>query len=303
MTIMMSSPTSYPSYKVWGGQKLAELKSLPMQDDKGRPLGEVWELSTLEGQSSFSKESQPPKQLDFLFKLIDTQDNLSVQVHPDEDYAQRVESTKGKDECWLILDAQKDAQIYLGFREGITQKDLEHAINQGEDVSQLLKSHKAQKGDFYIIPAGCVHALGTGLTLAEVQKPSGVTYRLWDWNRVDKDGRPRELHLQKAYDVLKYNDESIRFQDVYKKPGVLWENNDFRVVLHRLAKNDNLNWKKTSKGLGLYMIQGELELASQEESFNLSESCSLYLHPHQSEDLTFSVGKGSEEILCLAIES
>lgn len=135
-----------------------------------------------------------------LIKLIDAYDNLSVQVHPDDEYARRVENEFGKTEIWYVLDAIDDAELIYGFKEKITKDEFRDAIENNTLLSKL-NSVKVKKGDLFFIEAGTVHAIGKGALIAEIQQNSNCTYRVYDYGRTGKDGKPRELHIDKAVDV------------------------------------------------------------------------------------------------------
>lgn len=161
--------------KVWGSTHLEPL--FPNSDKK---VGEVW----FEGVDH----------LPWLIKFLFTTEKLSVQVHPDDEYARRHHHSSGKTEMWHVLRAEPGARIAAGFRETITPEKLREASLSGE-IEDLLQWFDAQAGDTFFIPAGTVHAIGAGLTLCEIQQHSDVTYRLYDY------GRPRELHLDRAVEV------------------------------------------------------------------------------------------------------
>lgn len=135
-----------------------------------------------------------------LIKLIDAKDNLSIQVHPDNEYAQRVEGEFGKTEIWYVLDAADDAQLVYGFKNEITSEEFRAAI-ESNTLMDVLNSVKVKKGDLFFIEAGTVHAIGKGTLIAEIQQNSNSTYRVYDYGRVGADGKPRELHVDKAVDV------------------------------------------------------------------------------------------------------
>lgn len=145
-----------------------------------------------------------------LVKVIQADNRLSVQVHPDDDYANRVEKTSGKSECWFVLGATPDARIVCGLNRNYTKDELTAAL-KSDKVEDCLQYISVAKGDFVFIPAGTVHAICGGVRLLEVQQPSDVTYRLYDW------GRPREIHVEKALDVVKCNAPDVvkRFDDVF----------------------------------------------------------------------------------------
>lgn len=150
-----------------------------------------------------------------LIKLIDAYDNLSIQVHPDDKYAREVENEFGKTEMWYVLDATDDAKLVYGFKNKITSEQFKDAIENNTLMDEL-NSINVKKGDLFFIEAGTVHAIGKGALIAEIQQNSNCTYRVYDYGRVGKDGKPRELHIQKAVDVsvtepakhevLNYND-------------------------------------------------------------------------------------------------
>ena len=137
-----------------------------------------------------------------LIKFIDARDNLSVQVHPDDEYARRVENEFGKTEIWYVLDAADDAELIYGFKEKISKDEFRSSIENGTLLDKL-NSVKVKKGDLFFIEAGTVHAIGRGALIAEIQQNSNCTYRVYDYGRVGADGKPRELHIDKAVDVAK----------------------------------------------------------------------------------------------------
>ena len=210
-----------PAFKdyLWGGQRLR--REYGKQTDMN-PLAESWELSCHGAGLSVIENgahagwtlrdylkaypqhlcagADAQTEFPLLIKLIDAEANLSVQVHPDDDYARRVEHTNGKTEMWYVVDAKPGAGIYYGFKETVTREQMAAAIEE-KTLPSLLNWVEAKAGDVFFIPAGTVHAIGAGLLIAEVQQNSDVTYRLWDYNRVGADGKPRALHIAQALDV------------------------------------------------------------------------------------------------------
>ncbi|MDX2149749.1 MAG: class I mannose-6-phosphate isomerase [Bryobacteraceae bacterium] len=165
--------------KVWGAHRLA-----PWFEDTDKKIGEVW---------FHDREALP-----LLLKFIFTTERLSVQVHPDDDYARQHENSNGKTEMWHILRADPGATIALGFKEPLAPDRLREASLSGE-IEHLLNWVPVQPGETYFVCAGTVHAIGSGIALAEIQQYSDVTYRLYDY------GRPRELHLEKGFEVSRMN--------------------------------------------------------------------------------------------------
>ena len=203
---------------LWGGERLREEFRIPFE---GHPLAEAWVLSghpdgpsviengpwagrTLPeyiaqaGPSVLGAGGQ--RELPILIKLIDAARDLSVQVHPSDEYALAHEGQQGKTEAWYIVDAQPGARLYYGFREETDREAVAAAVAAGT-LTELLQSVPVHPGDLFFIPPGTVHAIGAGILLAEVQQSSNVTYRLYDYNRLGADGKPRPLHLEKALAV------------------------------------------------------------------------------------------------------
>jgi mannose-6-phosphate isomerase len=163
--------------KVWGRDALPA----PFTAPAGKRIGEIW--------------FEPPPELpQVLVKYLFTSEKLSVQVHPSD--AQALPGEAGKEECWLVLDAEPDARLAIGFARDVTPDEIAAAAQDGT-IEQLLAWHKARAGDLFYLPAGTVHAIGPGLSLVEVQQASDTTFRLYDY------GRPRELHLTRALAVAK----------------------------------------------------------------------------------------------------
>ena len=138
-----------------------------------------------------------------LIKLIDAESDLSVQVHPSDDYALKNDNSFGKCEMWYIIDADEGSGIYIGLKEDSSREKIEQQINDGSILNSL-NFVKVKPGDTFIINPGTIHAIGHGVRLIEIQQNSNLTYRLFDYNRIDKNGKKRELHILKALDVIDY---------------------------------------------------------------------------------------------------
>lgn len=147
----------------------------------------------------------PARLFPILTKIIDACASLSVQVHPGDAYAERVEhQANGKTECWYVLRAEPDAQLVMGWARDTTREEYERRVADGT-LGEILRRVPIQAGDAFYIPAGTLHAIGAGIVIFETQQASDLTYRIFDWNRVGPDGKPRPLHVQKAADVLDYH--------------------------------------------------------------------------------------------------
>ena len=164
---------------------------------------ENWNLSTHKNGHSTIDNSEErlldklQEELPILIKVIQANDTLSVQVHPNNEYANKYENDNGKTECWYILDAKEDATLICGIKEGLDKNSLYKIIEDG-NIEDYLKRIKVNKGDMIYIPSGTVHAIEGGIRLVEVQQSSDITYRMYDW------GRDREMHIEKSLDVIDY---------------------------------------------------------------------------------------------------
>ena len=211
--------------KVWGGNKI---KSLGFDYDPLPNCGELWALSGMEGNESvitngFLADNNLSEVLEIymgeligeknyehfgtnfplLFKIIDANDKLSIQVHPDDHLAQQRGMENGKTEMWYIIEAERGAEIVDGFEESVTREEYQKFLDMGH-LEELLHIEKPEAGDTFFIPAGRIHALGKGLLLAEIQQSSDCTYRIYDYNRPDADGKLRELHTAEALDAIDF---------------------------------------------------------------------------------------------------
>ncbi|MBR2214823.1 MAG: class I mannose-6-phosphate isomerase [Selenomonadaceae bacterium] len=206
---------------LWGGVRLKEDYGKETNLDK---VAESWELSChKDGESVIVNGREAGKTLTaltqehaevlgrrgaafsyfpLLIKLIDAKDNLSVQVHPNNDYALRVEGEYGKTEMWYIVDAEPGASLLYGFKETITPEEFARRI-EDNTLLEVCNKVPVQKGDVFFIEAGTLHAIGAGILICEIQQNSNTTYRIYDYGRVGSDGKPRQLHVDKAKEVTK----------------------------------------------------------------------------------------------------
>ena len=205
---------------IWGGNALVKRYGKP--GDPTALLGESWECwddnaitgGNFAGETLAAVRAQlghdltgpidPAERFPVLTKIIDAKAALSVQVHPDDAYAQRVEHQPvGKTECWYILAAEPGAELVLGWTRDTNRAEYERRVADGT-LGEILRRVPVAPGEAYYLPAGTLHAIGAGIQLFETQQASDLTYRIFDWNRVGADGKPRELHVAKAADVLDF---------------------------------------------------------------------------------------------------
>ena len=206
MIPIMKLQASYHN-RPWGGECLRNTKKIQPLTLKGERLGEAWEVSLLQdGPSTFGQiplsQIANETQIPYLVKFLDTSEFLSVQVHPNDEYAQQIAQSKGKTECWAVVKAGEGAGIFLGVKEGVTSQNFFQVLEKKADPSSMMNYYPVKVGDFFYVPAGSLHAIGKNITLIEIQQSCGITYRVWDWNRVDSLGRSRELHINHARSVV-----------------------------------------------------------------------------------------------------
>lgn len=225
---------------IWGGDEICKFKNItPVEDG----VGESWEISGVEGNisvvangelenksleeliSAYKDQLVGQKNYDLfgtkfplLIKFIDARDNLSIQVHPDDELAKKRHDSFGKTEMWYVINAAPGAFLYSGFEKPITPDSYVKSIEDNTFVDYLAK-HDVKKGDVFFLPAGRVHAIGAGTFIAEIQQTSNITYRIYDYNRKDANGNGRELHTELAKDAIDY-----KVYDEYRTSYVRKEN-------------------------------------------------------------------------------
>ncbi|UXR47639.1 mannose-6-phosphate isomerase, class I [Staphylococcus simulans] len=177
-------------------------------EHQGKTLEQVWN----EDRALFGNDQKD--EFPLLTKILDANDKLSVQVHPDDAYAKAHEGGYGKTECWYILDAKEDAEIIYGVNVD-NQEDLERMIDNKE-FEGLFHKEKVKPGDFYYVPAGTVHAIGAGILILETQQSSDTTYRIYDYDRKDKHGNTRELHLEQSKAVIDVNQTNPNTKPIHE---------------------------------------------------------------------------------------
>lgn len=210
---------------LWGGAAICPFKGLPSDP---RRIGESWEVSDVEGRRSVvsgGSESGTPldelirrhgadlvgrsvmerfgQRFPLLIKFIDARDDLSVQVHPDDELARQRHDSFGKTEMWYVVQATPGAALYSGFSRPIDADEFRRRVKEGT-IMEVLRRYEVCPGDVFFLPAGRVHAIGAGCFVAEIQQTSDVTYRIYDYDRRDADGRSRELHIAQALDAIDY---------------------------------------------------------------------------------------------------
>jgi len=274
--------------KIWGGSRLRDIYNYPIESSL---IGECWAIAAHpNGESNvrcgkykglklselWSKYPElfgyyESEKFPLLTKIIDANENLSVQVHPDDYYAQKYENGEhGKSECWYIIDCIEDADIIIGHNAQTKQEFINKVKNGSWD--QLLQRIKIKPGDFFYIPSGTLHAICKGTILLETQQNSDTTYRVYDYNRRDKNGELRELHLQKAIDVITTPHKEIKCNShVFKKNGatiITFMKGEYFTVAKWTIK-DRLSMKQNQPFMLFSVIEGKGILKTNEQQYEL----------------------------------
>ncbi|MBN9285866.1 MULTISPECIES: type I phosphomannose isomerase catalytic subunit [unclassified Flavobacterium] len=231
--------------RIWGGTKLY---SLLHKEIISETTGESWEISTVPGDISTVKNGalagkninellalQPEallgrkvygkfgNEFPLLFKFLDAKEDLSIQVHPNDALAKIRHNSFGKTEMWYVMQADEDSRIIIGFEEPSSSEEYVHHL-ENKTLTKILKEIKVKKGDAFFLETGTIHAIGAGIVIAEIQQTSDITYRVYDWDRVDANGHSRELHIDLALEAIDYSAGNA--QIAYAK-----ENNKSNLVI------------------------------------------------------------------------
>ena len=293
---------------IWGGQKLREVYG---KQSELKVIAESWELSThpsgicsilvedakeslsdyikRDGQAVLGDKCKEIDKIPILIKLIDAKEHLSVQVHPDDSYARKYENDLGKTEMWYVLEAEEGAQLVYGFKEDLTKEAFKESIEKNT-LSHYLNYIDVHKGDVFFIPPGTMHAIGKGILIAEIQESSNVTYRVYDYGRVGVDGKPRELHIDKALEVtcLTHAEESIKTYEMIKREGAyigtLASCEYFNVSRIQLEEEEGIHLVADDSSFHhLLIIEGEVTVEKNDKQVVGHKGDSFFVPAHLGE--------------------
>jgi mannose-6-phosphate isomerase len=282
--------------KVWGGNALSE-RFGKKQSASGN-IGESWEISAVSGNRSVvsngflagndleelievymgdltgdSVYEKFGNEFPLLIKFIEAREDLSVQVHPDNELAKKRHHAYGKTEMWYILESGQDSKIYSGFKEGVTKEIYEEAVKNGT-IADLLNIEKAEPGDVFFIPAGKVHAIGAGIVLVEIQQTSDITYRIFDWNRKAQGKEKRELHTDLALEAINFNDvpgEKIKIAPEANKIRNLVDSEFFHTNLLLIDRTVKREYYLLDSFVIFICVEGELRIEWEENHDHLTK--------------------------------
>jgi len=293
---------------LWGGTKLKSQFHKKTQLEK---VAESWELSCHKDGSSvivngeyqgmtlpdyiekvgkgvLGKNSEAFSYFPILIKIIDAADNLSVQVHPENEYALKVEGEYGKTEMWYIVDCEEGASLLYGFKEQISKEEFKQRI-ESNTLLEVCNEVPVKKGDVFFIDAGTLHAIGKGIVTAEIQQNSNTTYRIYDYGRVGVDGKPRQLHVEKAMDVTKLTMPTkptkamatMNFFADYDM-ALLAKSEYFTVYNFKIKKQCNFIADETSFQ-SILVLEGDLTLSYLEQTLILTKGDSVFIPANMGE--------------------
>lgn len=268
--------------KIWGGEKLAKILN---KQSENINIGESWEISDVKEDISIVVNGELKGQslqeliktyraglvgenvyknfgdnFPLLIKFIDAKEALSIQVHPNDDLAKERHNSFGKTEMWYVMQAEDEGDLIVGFNKNSSKEEyVEHL--ESKQLLKILNQEKVKKGDVYFIPTGRVHAIGAGVLLAEIQQTSDITYRIYDWDRLDDKGKSRELHTELALDAIDYSSQE-KYTTEYKKETnkstLVVDCNYFTTNLLTVNGEVNLNYSDKDSFIIYMCVAGEV---------------------------------------------
>ena len=291
--------------RIWGGTKLKTYLNKPITSEI---TGESWEISTVENYVSviangffkgrslnklineFPEEvlgtkvyKQFGKQFPLLFKYLDAREDLSIQVHPNDELAKKRHNSFGKTEMWYVMQADKDARLIVGFKEKSSPEEYLESL-KSKTIIDILDTKKINKGDVFFLETGTVHAIGAGTVIAEIQQTSDITYRIYDFDRVDTSGNARELHVDLALDAINYNVVDAQ-KEYSKEKNVANEVVDCKYFTTNFIPLDgNLTVVKNNESFTVYMcVDGTFDLIYNGELFHYKTGDTLLIPAEMTE--------------------
>ncbi|WP_282051197.1 type I phosphomannose isomerase catalytic subunit [Maribacter aquivivus] len=274
--------------RLWGGTKLKEVFGKPIESDI---TGESWELSTVKGDISVvangslegkslqdlidsnaeellgkSVVERFGKEFPILIKFIDAKQDLSIQLHPNDALAKERHDSFGKTEMWYIMDADPKAELIVGFNKDVTKEEYAESIDN-DTLLDLLNYEEVKEGDTFFINTGKIHAIGAGVMLAEIQQTSDVTYRVFDFNRKDKDGNLRELHTELALDAVDYekkDDFKVSYGHEKNEVNTMVDCPYFKTNFIELTENLDLDTTQRDSFTIFMCVGGEVKISTAE---------------------------------------
>jgi len=304
-------------YRIWAGEKLKTELHKKYSEEK---IGESWEISTVpnfvsEVENGFLKGKNLKEIIEIykeelvgksvwekfgnefplLIKFLDAAEPLSVQVHPNDSYAKEKHNSFGKTEIWYVVDCEENSELIIGIKENISKEEFKKRIENGS-LEEILNYVPVKKGDVFFIPAGRIHAIGKGITIAEIQQTSDITYRIYDFNRIDINGKKRDLHIEDAMNVSDFTFIKNTKTD-YKEP----ENSNVEIIkcsyfsINKWNKREDFSVKFSTNTFRILMItEGKGKIVSESNEEVLIQKGEVVLIPASLSKLNVKIDENIE---------
>lgn len=305
---------------LWGGEKIVPFKNL---NSELTGVGESWEISDVEGDESIVANG-PEKGLTLtdmvrryreelvgeenyrrfgnkfplLIKFIDAKQDLSIQVHPDDALAKKRHNSFGKTEMWYVIDADKGAKLRSGFSEQITPKEYKERVHN-DTITDVLQEYEIHPGDVFFLPAGRIHSIGAGAFIAEIQQTSDITYRIYDFNRKDAQGKTRQLHTEQAKDAINYevlDDYRTKYEPVQNEPVELVACPYFTTSIYDMTEEITCDYSELDSFVIFICIEGSCKVVDDQKQEIDLKAGETILIPASIQELTI-VPDGSVKLI------
>ena len=305
--------------KIWGGERLA-YKS----EEHEESIGESWEISAVEDNISVVSNGILADndlqelievymgdlvgdhiyekfgiEFPLLIKYIDANDDLSIQVHPDDETAKERHNAYGKTEMWYVVDADKGAKLRSGFSEQITPKEYKERV-LNNTITDVLQEYEIKPGDVFFLPAGRVHSIGAGSFIAEIQQTSDITYRIYDFNRKDANGKTRELHTDLAREAINYevlDDYRTKYEPLKDEPVELVACTYFTTSLYDMTEEISCDYSELDSFVIFICMEGSCTMRDNEGNELTVSAGESILLPATTQDVTITPEGGSVKLL------
>ena len=307
---------------LWGGDKIIPFKHL---DETLPNVGESWEVSAVEGSESvvangadkgYTLPEMVRKYKDelvgeanyarfgnkfpLLIKFIDAKLDLSIQVHPGDELAKKRHNSFGKNEMWYVIAADKGAKLISGFSEEITPKEYKDRVHNGT-FAEVLQTCTIEPGDVFYVPAGRVHGIGAGAFVAEIQQTSDITYRIFDYNRKDKDGKSRDLHTSQAMDAINFSDVQDGFRTEYERirnePVEMVASPYFTTSVYDMTEEITCDYSELDSFVIFICVEGSCRLTDDNQNEITLRAGETVLLPAAVQEVTIVPEGGSVKLL------
>lgn len=306
---------------IWGGDKIVPFKHLN-SDLKG--VGESWEISGVENNESVvangadkgrtltemvriyreelvgeANYARFGTKFPLLIKFIDAKQDLSIQVHPNDEQARKRHNSLGKTEMWYVVNADKNAKLRSGFSEQITPKEYKERV-QNNTITDVLQEYEVHPGDVFFLPAGRIHSIGAGSFIAEIQETSDITYRIYDFNRKDANGKTRELHTELAKDVINYevlDDYRTKYEAVKNEPVELVACPYFTTSVYDMTEEISCDYSELDSFVIFICMEGSCTLRDNEDNVIEIQAGETILLPATTQTVTLTPNKEGVKLM------